>query len=389
MENRVILLNGPSSSGKSTLSRALQAQLREKTGKEYAILSIDDFMKLTTQETIYEDDVFEISGEMCEAALERLKTADGVIVDHVITSARIFRQFLEMLRAYPLLLVHVACPLEELKRRENARGDRHPGSAEDSYTYLYPQAGYDLTVDTFSHTAKQCAAQIAEFCMKALEPPLLYRAAQAGVFGKQYRFSRGSITDALFVYLDGEPDAQAVHALEQTFPARPLVCLSGAWLSHIRETYPDIQVYRRWQMQPSRAFSFPPAPVLPEGYTLCAMDEAAFSRHPFSHGENYPSFAAFQAEGAGAVVWYGGEIVASASSFLSLGGEAELDVSTKEAHRGEGLAGACIAEMLRDCQKRGITVHWDAQNETSRHLAEKFGFRLERAYCVYSIAKSL
>ena len=126
MENRVILLNGPSSSGKSTLSRALQAQLREKTGKEYAILSIDDFMKLTTQETIYEDDVFEISGEMCEAALERLKTADGVIVDHVITSARIFRQFLEMLRAYPLLLVHVACPLEELKRRENARGDRHP-----------------------------------------------------------------------------------------------------------------------------------------------------------------------------------------------------------------------------------------------------------------------
>ena len=82
-----------------------------------------------------------------------------------------------------------------------------------------------------------------------------------------------------------------------------------------------------------------------------------------------------------------GEIVAAASSFLSLDGEAELDVFTKEEHRKKGLAGACAAGMLRDCMERNITVHWDAQNEISRHLAEKFGFRTETEYTVFYLAR--
>jgi hypothetical protein len=39
--------------------------------------------------------------------------------------------------------------------------------------------------------------------------------------------------------------------------------------------------------------------------------------------------------------------------------------------------------MLEDCMKRGILVHWDAQNDVSRHLAEKFGFETETEYSVY------
>ena len=86
---------------------------------------------------------------------------------------------------------------------------------------------------------------------------------------------------------------------------------------------------------------------------------------------------------AGAVVYYGGEIVAAASSFLSLNGEIEMDISTKEAHRRKNLATACAARMLQDCMERGITVHWDAQNDISRHLAGKFGFEMEKEYSVY------
>ena len=113
------------------------------------------------------------------------------------------------------------------------------------------------------------------------------------------------------------------------------------------------------------------------------MDEKAFSLHPFSHGENYPDYEAFLKEGSGAVVYHNEEIVASASSFLSLEGEAELDVSTEESHRKKGLAEACVIQMLRDCMNRGITVHWDAQNEISLHMAEKYGFKLETEYSVY------
>ena len=132
-----------------------------------------------------------------------------------------------------------------------------------------------------------------------------------------------------------------------------------------------------------RRFTLPESVELPEGCRLAGMDEAAYERHPFSHGKNYSSWAAFRAEGSGAVIYYGGEIVASASSFLSLSGEVEMDVSTRESHRRKKLATACVARMLRDCMRRAITVHWDAQNEVSRHLAEKFGFEIETEYSVY------
>ena len=39
--------------------------------------------------------------------------------------------------------------------------------------------------------------------------------------------------------------------------------------------------------------------------------------------------------------------------------------------------------MIRDSAERGINDHRDAQNETTRHLAEKFGFEPETEYSVY------
>lgn len=211
---------------------------------------------------------------------------------------------------------------------------------------------------------------------------LLYRAAQEGVFGSLTRFERGSIADALFVYLDGEPEPESVEALEAGYLSRPWVCLSDAWEGLVRERFPQARVYVRTRMKPGRRFCFPEGKPLPEGCRLAAMDEAAFNAHPFGHGANYPSYGAFQADGSGAVIWREGEIVASASSFLSLDGEVELDVSTAKDFSGQGLATACAAAMLRDCMARGITVHWDAQNAASRRLAEKFGFAADREYPV-------
>ena len=213
--------------------------------------------------------------------------------------------------------------------------------------------------------------------------PLLYRAARQGVFGKRTEFSRGSMTDALFVYLDGEPEAESIARVDSSFRVRPLVCLTEAWEEQIRARYPDAAIFRRTMMKPACRFILPENMEIPEGYRLAGMDEAAFEQHPFSHGANYSGWAAFRAEGSGAVIYHDGEIVAAASSFLSLNGEVEMDISTKETHRRKNLATACAARMLEDCMERGITVHWDAQNDISRHMAEKFGFETETEYPVY------
>ena len=136
-------------------------------------------------------------------------------------------------------------------------------------------------------------------------------------------------------------------------------------------------------MTPMNRFVLRTDPELDPEYVIQAFGEDAYALHPFSHGANYETAAAFLENGAGAVAWYHREIVSSASSFLTFHHEVELDVSTAEAHRRKGLAEACVSRMLRDCMQRGLTVHWDAQNESSRRLAEKFGFTVEQSYTVY------
>ena len=155
MERQVILLNGPSSSGKSTLAKALQALISDKRSERYEVVSIDDFLKMSPDETIYEDDVFDISEDLCKRTLELLETCDGVIIDHVITSERIFDQLKENLSSCHMRMVHITCPLELLRIREHARGDRSPGSAEASAEYLFPKEGYDLVVDTGTKSASE------------------------------------------------------------------------------------------------------------------------------------------------------------------------------------------------------------------------------------------
>ena len=143
------------------------------------------------------------------------------------------------------------------------------------------------------------AGDFSRRTMMNMNLPLLYRAALRGVFGKRTEFSRGSITDALFVYLDGEPESGSVDEVAARFRNRPLVCLTDAWEKWIGAQYPDAAVFRRTAMKPACRFTIPDTLAVPEEYRLERMDEAAFETHPFSHGRNYDSWAAFKAEGSG------------------------------------------------------------------------------------------
>ncbi|MBQ1661983.1 MAG: GNAT family N-acetyltransferase, partial [Treponema sp.] len=101
-------------------------------------------------------------------------------------------------------------------------------------------------------------------------------------------------------------------------------------------------MYVRYEMKASNHFVFPDLDELPTGYELQKFGKKEFEAKPFSHGNNYKSAEDFITNGTGAVIWHEGEIVSSASSFISFENEVELDFSTLEDYRRKGLANHCI-----------------------------------------------
>lgn len=171
----IILLNGPSSAGKSTLSRELRRRLAERE-IDSVVISIDDYMITDPKETIYEDDIFEIMPGMCRDMKKAVKEGKTVIVDHAITSERIYQAFMDAANeamelrgergelAGKVFTVKVTCAPKILLQREMERGDRCPGSAETSLKYLWPKEGYDLCIDN----GKKTAAENGETILGAL-----------------------------------------------------------------------------------------------------------------------------------------------------------------------------------------------------------------------------
>ena len=94
--------------------------------------------------------------------MELLEAGSGVIIDHVITSERIFEHLKEKLSSSHMRMVHISCPLYLLRKRELERGDRSPGSAEASAKYLFPREGYDLVVDTSMKSPAENALVVFE-----------------------------------------------------------------------------------------------------------------------------------------------------------------------------------------------------------------------------------
>ena len=168
-DNRMILLNGPSSAGKSTIAEELRKKLLLR-GTEPVIISIDDYMKVSTDEEIWEDDVFEIVPDMCRDIRAALERGEWVIVDHVITSARIYEAHLAAAAGFSTVTVLVTCSLETLRKREKERGNRFEGSAEASLRYLYPREGYDLRIDNDDADPAASAEKILQRTDAAARP---------------------------------------------------------------------------------------------------------------------------------------------------------------------------------------------------------------------------
>lgn len=161
-KGKIIYLNGVSSSGKTTLARILQKKLSEP----YYWLANDTFCDMSP-ETLWERDNLETEYQALTMLNHTVKLfsdmGKNTIVDNVLISAQksgLLKECVDLLCDYPVLFVHVTCPVHELQRREKERGDRSIGQAEEQLAMLTPQDTYDITVDTFLDSADVCADKI-------------------------------------------------------------------------------------------------------------------------------------------------------------------------------------------------------------------------------------
>ena len=164
-KGKIIFLNGVSSSGKTTLAKALQERLDE----QFFHLDKDAFTDIMrmTDKCYGRIDWTQTEDKIISAFNRTIKTFSDLGF-HTIVDRIFFREgfsldeCVEMFHDYTVLFVHVICPLEEMQRREKERGDRVTGQSEEQLSELIPQDMYDITVDTFNNTQEECTAKIIE-----------------------------------------------------------------------------------------------------------------------------------------------------------------------------------------------------------------------------------
>ncbi|HYD09091.1 MAG TPA: AAA family ATPase [Acidimicrobiales bacterium] len=142
-----IVLNGTSSAGKTSIALELQRRRPEV----WFHASIDTFLNMLP----LGERIDEIEAELLpigmgvHAAMGALaKAGNRVIVDHVFAMPAIEPLLRSALDGVPSLWVGVHCPLEELERRERARGDREVGAARRQIDVVHQGVAYDLELDT-------------------------------------------------------------------------------------------------------------------------------------------------------------------------------------------------------------------------------------------------
>lgn len=168
----VILINGASSAGKSTLALAIQAASVQPIIR----LSLDQlFAGQALPKRGYDRDKF-LTGYYGSLAAYA-NAGNTLVVDHVIEDQRGFEELMTALKGFQVFLVGLNCPLETLERRERKRGDRKIGDARRDIVRVHSFCVYDLEVDG-TLPAKKNAELVLSAWRRTLNLDLALEASQ-------------------------------------------------------------------------------------------------------------------------------------------------------------------------------------------------------------------
>ena len=164
MSPDIILLNGTSSAGKSTLARALQ----RKAGIPLLHTSLDAFVDMFLWDAVPDP----VERRACHAqgvenfhhSLAHLAAGPyGVVVDHLLILPEWHDATRAALANRRVHFIGVRCPLEVVEARERARPERRAGMAAGQFSHIHRNQSYDFEVDTSRASPEECAEQVLAF----------------------------------------------------------------------------------------------------------------------------------------------------------------------------------------------------------------------------------
>ena len=154
---RVIVLNGPSSAGKTTLARAVRARI----GPNIAAVSIDQFFPFMHPDVRSNWHLFSTLTDALFSTVVSLSNGGfDVIAGTVFEREDCLAAMQDAFADRTYRLVAVTAPLHVLEAREQARGNRRVGQAREQHERVLHGASYDLRVDTHALTLDECVDRV-------------------------------------------------------------------------------------------------------------------------------------------------------------------------------------------------------------------------------------
>ena len=157
----IVVLNGVTSAGKSTLSRELQAAFDEP----YYYVALDTFNEILCPfgagKGKFQDPEIMNSAVSVMHLLIRDFSQNGlnVIVDHILCDyGSWFYDCVDVLHEYPVMFVRIECNRDELFRRAKSRGYTTPerlNQIDQQLAKIHKHGTYDVTISTSENTIEE------------------------------------------------------------------------------------------------------------------------------------------------------------------------------------------------------------------------------------------
>lgn len=161
----LVVLNGTSSSGKTTVARAFQ----DAAPSVFLNFSIDSILTALPSSVLGRIVAGAPGEDLRLPALVRafyacaqqlLDMGHDLVIDHALTARYHVEALLAACESHDTLLVGITCPVSITRAREAARGDRRLGLAEQQFATIHSLLAYDVVVDTSKQSPSEAAASI-------------------------------------------------------------------------------------------------------------------------------------------------------------------------------------------------------------------------------------